>query len=272
LACDQVTNLKAEKSSTIKCDCLSIHWTEVNEKSQCKIKSHCSSEDPDLNVKLSNKFEAFTVSEPSGVAQLKKKEDAKPIVSKEKCKKVLLLGSSHSRGLHEHLHSVLGDEHMVTNTFKPNSTFDHVVGELRALSKDFTKDVHMITVRGPGNRFDRDLNYRIEDNIDNIAKNSIYTNIGFVSLPKRHDRPHMSKWVRSVNLRHEYVLWNADRPHIGLIDVSSLNRYEHTKHGLHLNLKAKEKLVQLIPNEFRCKLDTGKIPVIIGARCKPFLG
>jgi hypothetical protein len=80
------------------------------------------------------------MSGPSGVAQLKKKEDAKPIVSTKKCKKVLLLGSSHSGGLCERLHSLLGDEYMLTNIFKPCATLDNVVGELTALSKDFTKD------------------------------------------------------------------------------------------------------------------------------------
>jgi hypothetical protein len=56
------------------------------------------------------------------------------------------------------------------------------------------------------------------------------------------------------------------------MDVSSLNRNDHTRHGLHLNSRGKEKLVQLIANEIRCKLDTGKIPVITGVRARPFLG
>jgi trans-2-enoyl-CoA reductase len=72
------------------------------------------------------------MSEPSGVAQLKEKEDGKVTVSNNnnsssniKCniKKVLLLGSSHGRGLRERLHSILGDEYMVTNIFKPNATY-----------------------------------------------------------------------------------------------------------------------------------------------------
>jgi hypothetical protein len=145
---------------------------------------------------------------------------------------------------------------MITNMFKPNATLDHVVGELKALSKDFTKDDHVIIVAEPGNSLDGDLNHRIEIDIDNIAKNSIHTNIGFVSLPEHHDRPHMSKRVRNANVRLECALWSADKPHIRLIDVSSLNRYDHTRHGLHLNSKDKEKFVQLLAIEFRCKLDS----------------
>jgi trans-2-enoyl-CoA reductase len=51
--------------------------------------------------------------------------------SKCNTKKVLLLGSSHGRGLHERLHSIVGDEYMVTNIFKPNATLGNVVGELK---------------------------------------------------------------------------------------------------------------------------------------------
>jgi len=64
----------------------------------------------------------------------------------------------------------------------------------------------------------------------------------------------------------EHVLCNVDNSHFALIDVSSLNRYDHARHGLHLNSKGKEKLVHLTANKFRCKLDTGKMPVITGAR------
>jgi hypothetical protein len=67
----------------------------------------------------------------------------------------------------------------------------------------------------------------------------------------------------------ECVLWSADRSHFGSTDVSSLNRNHHTRHGLHLNSRGKEKLVQLIVNEIRCKPDTGQIPVITGVRARP---
>jgi hypothetical protein len=60
--------------------------------------------------------------------------------------------------------------------------------------------------------------------------------------------------------------------HIRLIDVSPLNSNDHTRHGLHLHSWGKEKLVQRIVNETRCKPDTGKIPVITAVRARPFLG
>jgi hypothetical protein len=95
---------------------------------------------------------------------------------------------------------------MVTNIFKPNATLGNVVGELKELSKDLTKDDHVIIVGGPGNSLGRDLNYKIENDINSIAKNSTHTNVGFVGLLERHERPHMNNWVRSVNMRLERAL------------------------------------------------------------------
>jgi hypothetical protein len=104
---------------------------------------------------------------------------------------------------------------MVTNIFKPNATLGNVVGKFQALSKDFIKDDHAIIVGGPGNSLDRDSNYNTENDVDNIAKSSTHTNV---------------------------PLWNADRSHIGLIGVSSLDVHDHTRHGLHHNLRGKAKI------------------------------
>jgi hypothetical protein len=73
-------------------------------------------------------------------------------------------------------------------------------------------------------------------------------------------------------MRLEHALWTANKSHIRLIDVSSLDRYDHTRHGLHLYLRGKRKLVQLIADRISYKPDTGKIPVIIDARSRPFFG
>jgi hypothetical protein len=62
------------------------------------------------------------------------------------------------------------------------------------------KDDHVIIVGEPGNGLDRDLNYKIENDLDNIAKNSIHTSLGFAGLLGHHDKPYMSKWVRSANM------------------------------------------------------------------------
>lgn len=59
---------------------------------------------------------------------------------------------------------------MITNVLKPNATSNSIVGELKAISKDFTEDDHVIIVGGPGNILHRDFNYRIDKDLGSIAK------------------------------------------------------------------------------------------------------
>jgi hypothetical protein len=80
----------------------------------------------------------------------------------------------------------------------------------------------------------------------------------------------VNKWVRSVNKRFQHVLWSADRSHNGLTDVSAFDRNDHTRHGLHLNSREKEKLVQFNAKKSRCILVTGKIPVVSGVISRNF--
>jgi hypothetical protein len=49
--------------------------------------------------------------------------------------------------------------------------------------------------------------------LNSIAKNNTHTNVGFVGLLERHDRPHMNKWMRSVNMRLECALWDMEKTH-----------------------------------------------------------
>lgn len=58
----------------------------------------------------------------------------------------------------------------------------------------------------------------------------------------------------------------TDKWDIWLVDVSSLDRCDHSKLGLHVYTRGKETFVQLIADGMRCKPDTGNIPLIIGAR------
>jgi phosphomevalonate kinase len=109
LAYSQIANLKSDNSFSSKCDCSSAVWTEVIAKYQCRIRRLHSIEDLKFSVSLSNEFEAVALSQPSKVVQVMNRENPKSRLSKKKCKKVVLLGSGHGRGLHDQLHSTVGD-------------------------------------------------------------------------------------------------------------------------------------------------------------------
>jgi hypothetical protein len=88
---DQIASLKAENSSSYECKCSSGCWTEVKAKSQHRNKSHCVMKDSNFSMKVSAKFEVLIMSGHSGVAQLKRKENLKPVVNKRNRKRILLL-------------------------------------------------------------------------------------------------------------------------------------------------------------------------------------
>jgi hypothetical protein len=61
-------------------------------------------------------------------------------------------------------------------------------------------------VGGPRNSLDRNYHYAVESDLNYIARRTLNTNVGFVSLFHRHDKPWMNGKVRSMNLRLDRAL------------------------------------------------------------------
>ncbi|PNF43658.1 hypothetical protein B7P43_G18068 [Cryptotermes secundus] len=133
----------------------------------------------------------------------------------------------------------MGDGYAVTIIFKPNADLRSVTGDIENLCKDLNK----------------------EDEVVIVGKKTSHTNVKFVGLLWRRDKPWINRWVRDVNL-----LMGIYRAHIDGIDVSSIMRNEHTVHGLHLNPRGKDKLTRLIAESFKGR----HIPVVMGVQ-NPFL-
>jgi hypothetical protein len=180
-------------------------------------------------------------------------------------RKILLLGTSHGSEIGLMLKESLGKRFDIVSTFKPNAPLANVVEDLGKLGKDLTKQDHIVIVGGPGNSLDRNYSYSIEKDINFIAERTANTNVEFVSLFMRHDKPWLKGKVRRVNLQ-------LDRAHIGIIDSDYFVRGDYTTHGLHLNYQGKRKLTHLIE-----RMDVGhvsgvsSIPVITHAIASPFL-
>lgn len=244
-----------------------------------KSRSRRFSADDAASIKLTNKFSALQAmnvdqenSDPvSTLVKVSQKTD-----KVNDCRsKVLILGSSHARGISSLLKSKLGDEFEVSSVCKPNAPLKNVVEDMMKLSSEFSKRDHVVIVGGPGNSIDNDCNYSIEKDVNNIIEMSSHTNVGFLSLFSRYDKPYLHRRVRSVNMRLERALMRPGASHIGLIDVSPIRRYEYTSHGLHLNGRGKEHLSVLIANSIRgshVKKQSCNIPVLVNARASPFLG
>jgi hypothetical protein len=73
-------------------------------------------------------------------------------------------------------------------------------------------------------------------------------------------------------MRLEHALYRTDRSYIEFIDVLSLNCHQYRRQVLLVNARVEGKLVQIIVGKVKCRPECGKIPVIVGAGTKPFLG
>jgi hypothetical protein len=172
------------------------------------------------------------------------------------------------------LQNHLGTEYEVTSIFKPNALFEIVVEDLANLGKDLTKEDHIVFVGGPGNSLERNYHYSIEKDLNFIARRTDHTNVRFVNLLRRYDKPWMNRKVRSVNLRLDRALLGSGTSHIGVVDTMTIGRDEYMAHHLHLNSRGKRKLTHLIADG----LDGGhmsgvsSISVITHVRASPFLG
>jgi hypothetical protein len=186
--------------------------------------------------------------------------------------KILLLGSSHGRDIGPMLKENLGTKFYIVSIFKPNAPLAKVVEDLGKLGTGLTKQDHIVIVGGPGNSLDRNHCYSVEKDVNFIAERTANTNVGLVTLFRRHNKPWMNERVRRENLWLDRALMGRDMAHIGVNDTDSFMRDDYTTHGLHLNSQGKRRLTHLTAERIRGGhvLSVSNIPVIIHARASPF--
>jgi hypothetical protein len=82
--------------------------------------------------------------------------------------------------------------------FKLNAPLANV--DVRKLGKDLTKQDHIVIVGGVGNSLDINQNCSIDEDLSFTAERTSNTNVLFVSLLRRYDKPWMNGKVRGLNL------------------------------------------------------------------------
>jgi hypothetical protein len=68
------------------------------------------------------------------------------------------------------------------------------------------------------------------------------TNVRFVHLFWRHERPWINRKVRNVNIRLDRTLSGDGKSHICVIETTSFQREDFMTHGRHLNSRGKRSL------------------------------
>jgi hypothetical protein len=138
-----------------------------------------------------------------------------------------LLGSSHGRNIGPMLQKHLGTDYEVTSIFKPDAPLENVVEDVANLGKDLT-----VIVGGPGNSLDRNYHCSIEKDLNFIARRTDHTNIIFVNLLRRYDKPWMNRKTRNVNLQLDWALLGHGTSHVVVVDTTAIGREEYTAHSL----------------------------------------
>jgi glutamate racemase len=120
--------------------------------SQRKLKNVPSS--LDIKFTSTNRFEPLamleTQTDGDSVDQPASAKSICKCMSKAKPKcKILVLGSSHGRGIGQRLQNALGDAYAVTSTFKPNADLSNVTEDIGNLCKSLTKEDQVVIVGGP---------------------------------------------------------------------------------------------------------------------------
>jgi hypothetical protein len=80
-----------------------------------------------------------------------------------------------------------------------NTSLANVVGDVRELGKDLTKQDHIVIVGGAGKSLHINEDYSTDKDINFIAEGTSNTNVGFVNLLRKYDKPWMNRRIRSVN-------------------------------------------------------------------------
>jgi hypothetical protein len=114
--------------------------------------------------------------------------------------KIVLHGSSHGSGMGLMLQENLGFKFKVCSMFKPNAHLANVVKDVRKLGKHLIKQDHIVIEGEMGNSLVINQNCSIDKDLSFIAERTSNTNVLFVNLLRRYDKPWMNRKVRSVNL------------------------------------------------------------------------
>ncbi|XP_049842200.1 uncharacterized protein LOC126292312 [Schistocerca gregaria] len=182
--------------------------------------------------------------------------------SSNRKRKVLLLGSSHGRGVGQLVQEKLGADYQVTSLFKPSARLSQVIEDIGPLCRDFDKNDEVIVIGGAGNSLAKDRNYDIKSDLDKIGAATGCTNVGFVEVLQRYDQPSVNPSVWRVNRELSEQLLDGAKTHIYTVPVGSIGRWGYTRHALHLNSLGKDRLADLIVGRLKGATSTqGKTPV-----------
>lgn len=157
--------------------------------------------------------------------------------------KILLLSDSHGRNLAQMLKTKVNpcnNRFSIESICKPNATFGQVTEDVKNLTKDFNKDDYIIITAGVN---DTELNI-FKDSVLATLNACFHTNILINTIPYRYDNLRSNSFIFSKN---KFLFDLSMEYKFRVIDINMFLSSEHyTRYGLHLNVKGKVKISEII--------------------------
>lgn len=159
-----------------------------------------------------------------------------------KTARLALLSDSHGRNLHSLLDSKLEHSFSVFASVKPNGTFKNVIEGSVGIKESFTNEDAVIVLAGTNNVPDRcgDLKQSLEEVLSSFKDTRVIVG----SIPYRHDMSSFNSSIFKINRDFLEVIGPCN--HAQFVSFDHLHRSLFTRHGLHLNIKGKRKVAEML--------------------------
>lgn len=158
--------------------------------------------------------------------------------------RVLILADSQGRNLGSLWKSSLNENHYNSICIcKPNAEFENVAESALNMAKDFTKNDLVILFAGSNNALNQKPLSRTF--LQSLSDNLAHTKVVIILSPLWHNNISVNSFI----LRNNLTLYSIfkDCPNVTIINPAHiLNPTDFTRHGLHINLRGKRKLVNHI--------------------------
>lgn len=164
--------------------------------------------------------------------------------------KIIIIGDSHVRGLSEKIGNCLDDSFSVLGISKPNAYIETITSSKHLKVENLTKEDSIIFFGGT-----RDISKNEAKNglrsLKELTQRTTNTKLILLEAPHRYDLPPSScvnNEVKLYNKRLQSFVTISD--HVRVLKTHT-ERKQHTRHGLHLNNRGKDWIMNNIVKEIR---------------------
>ena len=165
--------------------------------------------------------------------------------TKQKKRKIIVIGDSHARGCARELSDYLGKEFEVSGMVMPGAGLAHITTLAQEEIPNLTP-YDAVVIWGGSNDINKNETSHGLKHLQNFINHRKNTNILALTAPHRHDLQQTScinKEIQVFNRKVRKIL--KVRDNVSIIDTD-LHRDDFTQHGLHLNTVGKEKVAESI--------------------------